>query len=237
MIAHAGDRAGGRRAGVRAHHVHQAGARPPGVAVEAGPVRLLARLAVTGEGRVDQPRIEGSDVVISDAEAPPHRRRIIGDEDVGVGDEAMEHRPRVRLGEVERDALLVAALEQPGVVVRSGRVAGNFGQRAIGIAAAGRLDLDHVGAEIGQHRRGRRRGNEARAVDDLEAGEDSLLHFLLPAHAALALAQSWASTTATAVMLTTPRAVTDGVRMCAGRAAPTRIGPTGSASPSTLISS
>ena len=32
----------------------------------------------------------------------------------------------------------------------------------------------------------------------------------------------------------TPRAVVDGDRMCAGRAAPIRIGPTGSASPNTF---
>ena len=40
-------------------------------------------------------------------------------------------------------------------------------------------------------------------------------------------AHSCASTTATAVMLTTPRAVTDGERICAGFAVPIRIGPTG----------
>ena len=39
-----------------------------------------------------------------------------------------------------------------------------------------------------------------------------------------------ASTTASAVMLTTPREVTDGVRMCAGLSVPSRIGPTCSAS-------
>ncbi len=39
-----------------------------------------------------------------------------------------------------------------------------------------------------------------------------------------------ASTTAIAVILTMPRGVTEGVRMWAGRAAPMRIGPTGSAS-------
>jgi hypothetical protein len=44
-----------------------------------------------------------------------------------------------------------------------------------------------------------------------------------------------ASTTAIAVMLTTPRAVTAGVRIWAGRAAPTRIGPTGKAPASSLI--
>ncbi|MEH2555205.1 hypothetical protein V1286_002734 [Bradyrhizobium algeriense] len=48
-------------------------------------------------------------------------------------------------------------------------------------------------------------------------------------------ARSWASTAATAVMLSTPRAVTPGVRICAGRAGPIRIGPTGSASASVLI--
>jgi hypothetical protein len=50
-------------------------------------------------------------------------------------------------------------------------------------------------------------------------------------------AQAWASTTATAVMLTMPRAVTDGVRMCAGLAVPIRIGPTASASAMVLIAS
>src|ERR1041384_4311817 len=44
-----------------------------------------------------------------------------------------------------------------------------------------------------------------------------------------------ASTAANAVMLTTPRAVVDGVRICTGRAAPMRMGPTGSASPKNLI--
>ena len=50
-------------------------------------------------------------------------------------------------------------------------------------------------------------------------------------------AQACASATATAVMLTMPRAVTDGVRMCAGLAVPIRIGPTASASAMVLIAS
>ncbi len=44
----------------------------------------------------------------------------------------------------------------------------------------------------------------------------------------------WASTTATAVMLTMPRAVMEGLRMWAGFAVPIRIGPTGRESPSTF---
>src|SRR5215468_3498532 len=46
-----------------------------------------------------------------------------------------------------------------------------------------------------------------------------------------------ASTAATAVMLTMPRAVTDGVSTWAGCAAPIRIGPTGSASANTFVAS
>jgi hypothetical protein len=49
--------------------------------------------------------------------------------------------------------------------------------------------------------------------------------------------QACASTTATAVMLTMPRAVTDGVRICTGLAVPIRIGPTASASAMVLIAS
>jgi len=49
------------------------------------------------------------------------------------------------------------------------------------------------------------------------------------------VARSCASTAATAVMFSTPRAVTEGVRIWAGRAGPIRIGPTGTASARTLI--
>lgn len=44
-----------------------------------------------------------------------------------------------------------------------------------------------------------------------------------------------ASATAMAVMFTTPREVTEPVRICAGLAVPSRIGPTGSASPNTFM--
>jgi len=58
----------------------------------------------------------------------------------------------------------------------AGRISRQVGQVAIGIAMAGRFDLDHVGAEIRQHGRGRRRCDETRAVQNLEAFEDALFH-------------------------------------------------------------
>jgi hypothetical protein len=61
---------------------------------------------------------------------------------------------------------------------------------------------------------------------------------LLPySAAACSLVSACASTTATAVMLTMPRAVVEEVTTWTGRAAPIRIGPTGSASASTRIDS
>jgi hypothetical protein len=50
------------------------------------------------------------------------------------------------------------------------------GQIAVGIAMAGRLDLYHLGAEIRKHGCGRRRCDETRAIQNLEAFEDVVFH-------------------------------------------------------------
>ncbi len=84
-------------------------------------------------------------------------------------DELVEHGPRLGLGQVERQALLVPGFQQPGEIVLAGRIARQVGQVAVGIAGAGRLDLDDVGAEVGQHGGGRGRRDEARAVQNLQA--------------------------------------------------------------------
>ena len=176
VVAHAGDRARRRGVVVGAHQIHQARARPIGVAVEAGLVGFLALFAVAGEGGIDQPLVVRREVIIGDAEPRAHRRRKIGDEDVGLGGEAMQHRLSLGLGEVEREAPLVAGFQQPREIVLADGVARQVRQVAVGIAGSGRLDLDHVGAEIRQHGRGRGRCDKARAIQNLEAFEDALFH-------------------------------------------------------------
>jgi len=52
-------------------------------------VRLFADLAVARERCVDQALVERRDVLIGHAEAPAHRRRIIGDEHIGLLDETI----------------------------------------------------------------------------------------------------------------------------------------------------
>ncbi len=176
MVAHAGDRTRRRGVYLRAHQIHQPRARPIGVAVEAGLVGLLALFAVAGERRIDQPRIERRKLRPGDAEPAAHRRRKIGDEDVGFHGEPVQHRLAFRLREVERQAALVAGFQEPGEIVLAARIARQVRQIAIGIARARRLDLDDAGAEIRQHGRGRGRSDEARAVQYLEAFEDAVFH-------------------------------------------------------------
>ena len=113
---------------------------------------------------------------VGDAEPLAHLRRIVGDEDVGLRGQPMQHRLALGLREIEREALLVAGFQHPREIMLAVRVARQVRQVAIGIAGAGRLDLDDVGAEIRQHGGGRRRGDETRAVQNLEAVKNTLFH-------------------------------------------------------------
>ena len=62
-----------------------------------------------------------------------------------------------------------------------------------------------------------------------------ILGFAIRVNAYQPRSSASASVTAMADMLTTPREVTEPVRIWAGRAVPSRMGPTGNESPNTLI--
>ncbi len=173
MIAHAGQRSRRRAGVVRPHEVHHARARPPGIAVEAGLVRLLAVLAVAGEGCVDEPLVERREIPVGDAEAPAHGRRKIGDEDVGARHHPVEHRLPVRFAQIERQALLVAGFQHPGPIVLGFGISRQLRQLPERISRR-RLDLDHLRAEIGQDGGRRGRGDEARAIEHRQSLEDPL---------------------------------------------------------------
>src|SRR5439155_10884081 len=109
----------------------------------------------------------------------------------------VEYRLRLGLGEVEREALLVAGFEQPGEIVLAGWIAWQVRQIAIGVTGAGRLDLDDVSAEIRQHGRGSGRSDEARTVQNLEPCKNAFFHrgvapsLLLFPPAGISAAASW----------------------------------------------
>ncbi|MGY3599931.1 hypothetical protein ACVIGB_007980 [Bradyrhizobium sp. USDA 4341] len=71
---------------------------------------------------------------------------------------------------------MLRGLEHPREIVLARGIAGQIGQIAVGVTGARRLDLDDVGAEVGQHGGGRGRRDEARAVQDLEPVKNAFFH-------------------------------------------------------------
>jgi len=114
-------------------------------------------------------------LVKRDAEAMPDRRRIVGDEHIGVDDEIVDDLARLRTFEIECQTAFVAIIHRPTVVPVADRHARQEGNAAVGIALAGRLDLDHVRTEIGHDGGCGGSRNEARGVEHLESGENTWL--------------------------------------------------------------
>jgi hypothetical protein len=175
MVAHAGHRDRGLGVGRGAHHVHQARAGPPDRGVETGPVALGAELAVGRERRVYQPAVQRHQVLGAHAQPFARREGDVGDEDVGLPDQRLQDRLRLRTPQVQRQALLVPRVEGPEIVDVVRR-APQPEEIAVGVADHRRLDLDHPGPEIAQHRRRGRPGDEARAINDKQVVEQSRRH-------------------------------------------------------------
>jgi hypothetical protein len=85
-------------------------------------------------------------------------------QDGGRFDELQQQRDRLGLAQLEREALLVAGVELP-VQLHAFRA-----PRAQRVARLG-LDLDHFGAEIGEHAREGVAGHQPREVEDANASE------------------------------------------------------------------
>ena len=81
-----------------------------------------------------KPRIERRKRRVGHSEPLAYRGREIGDEDVGFSNQAMEHGLGFRLCEVERQAPLVAGLQQPREIVLADRISRQIRQIAVGIA-------------------------------------------------------------------------------------------------------
>jgi len=100
----------------------------------------------------------------------PARQRAPGEvlgEHVDVREEAAHQRAPLGVPQVERDALLVAVEREEG---DRHAVGGGVPVAAL-VARARRLDLDHLGAQVGEDRGAERPGQEAGQVEDADAGE------------------------------------------------------------------
>ena len=164
---------------VTAVGVGRAGDRhQPGLGLEqevvARPADERPGRAVAADREMDEARVERGEDVVPEPEPGEAVRSEVLDEDVGVGEESAQHVGAGGLLQVEPEAALVAVDREVvggGPASRRSSLAHPRRAPAAGRVALGRLDLDDVGAEVGQEHRRVRPGEDRRAVDDADARE------------------------------------------------------------------
>ena len=136
--------------------------------VEARPVGVGPVLAEARQAHVDEARVDLAQGLVVDAEPVLHVGPVVLDQHVGGRRQLLEDGDALGRLEVERDAALVAVqVEEVGAVRATPPIASSS-------PLLRHLDLDDVGAPIGEMPRRRRPGARARQVDHLEAGQRSL---------------------------------------------------------------
>src|SRR5262249_33034427 len=127
--------------------------------VVARPVGVGPGLAEARDAGVDQPRVQGGQVLVVDAEPLLHAGPEVLDEDVGARNEPEQNVVAFRPREVEQDALLTS-MEVDGVEWHAGAV-----------HLARTLHTDHLGAEVGEETGTGRTGADLGEVEDADVRE------------------------------------------------------------------
>ncbi len=125
-----------------------------------------AEAAVAGVGRVDEPRVDGAQLVIAEVPTLQQLDAHVGEEDVRFLGEAVQHLAAFLLLQIDGDALLVAVDDQEILVPVRHRQRLDAAHAAALIAAVRPLDLDHLGAEIGEVLRRHRSLEPDGQIDD-----------------------------------------------------------------------
>ena len=121
--------------------------------------------AVAGDRDVDEPGIDLAQLLPAEAVLLGRTGAEILAEDVGPGDQLAKDRPPFHALEVERHTLhaTIVGLEEATARARQ------HGHAARRVAPLRRLDLDHVGAEVGHQHPGHGARLRGGAGDDLDA--------------------------------------------------------------------
>ena len=171
-----GDRHAMRWPVLRARHAHQS-RHALGNEVEAAALAIGAGLAEAGDGGVDQARVAGRQRRPPETQPLERAGPEILDQDVGAIDQ-LQQLGLAGLGlEVDDDRALVAVPDHEGraFAAHEGRHATRI------VAAVGPLDLDDVGAVVGQQHRAVGARQMARQVHDREPLQRTRLrHWFFP---------------------------------------------------------
>ncbi len=136
---------------------------------------------VAADRQVDQPGMRVAQPCLVDPEPGEGPWPKVLHEDVGVVEQPAQDGAAVGCPQVEPDRALVAidGQEVGGRPRPIGRVTDPRRTPRPGRVAVGRLDLDHVGAEVGQEHRRVRTGEDRRRVDDAQATQRSRVRWLV----------------------------------------------------------
>ena len=132
--------------------------------VEARPAGIGSGLAEAGDRGIDDLLVDLGEVLVVDAEPALHVRPIVLDDDIRLLDELLERRDAFLALQVERDAALVA------VQILKIRTQPRPAHVAL-FDVFRRLDLDDIGAPIGELAHAGRAGTHACQIENGEAGQ------------------------------------------------------------------
>ena len=135
---------------------------------EPGPPGVRAVLAEPRDPRDHEPRVAGVQHVGAEPEPLQPPGPEVLDEHGGVGDEAEQDVAVGVVLEVEHDRALAAVGQLEPQALAVALVAPRHRAQAV---AVGALDLDHVGAEVGEVARAVRSGDHRRQVEHADVGE------------------------------------------------------------------
>src|SRR6185369_13458957 len=123
------------------------------------PVAIRTRLAEAGDRAVHELGVQRLDVVVTHAALFQRAGTKILYDDVRAGGELKKNLPRLVFTNIERDAFFIAV---EAAEIRGVKIVAPAAER---IALPRLLDLDDVGAEVGEQQRGERSGHIARDLD------------------------------------------------------------------------
>ena len=168
VVTEAGDGQHGQGVLIEQGAQHAAAGKEGGE-VEAGEILVGALLAVAGDEAVHQGGVLGVEGIVVQACLLQGVLAPVGDEDVRLGDQLLQGLTAGgRLG-VQGDAGLVGVLQVVGgvllLILGTALVDGGVAQGV----ACGSLNLDDLGAQVGQEACAAGRGDEGSQLDDLDA--------------------------------------------------------------------